>query len=637
MSRAANSGRPALIDADMYRGLFARSPRAIIVADRDGWIATANRAALSTLGYQMEALRHRQLHDLLIPSPGRALTAAGQDGRHGEVDLRAADGTTVAAEVDVVDLPTADGDLCAWFLHPRLNPRVEHEPNDPDELTYRSLLEHLPGVVYRLADDANQTALYLSPRLAELTGYTSAEALAQADAWHWLDHIHPDDRARIAAKDGVGESDESVRLEYRLRRADGSYVWVQDDCVPVRDETGQIVAWQGVLLDISDRIQAEEDRARLAAIVESSEDAIISRSLDGVITSWNRGAERLYGFRADEAIGQSITMLLADDDDSDPLVPIERLGDEPVPFEATRQRKDGSVIDVAISISPIRDRNDIVVGVSSITRDITERKRADEELRAALDEARAATRAKTLFLAMMSHELRTPLQAVLGYADFLLADPSGSLSPQQTEDIGFIQQGARRMVTLIDQMLDLSRMEAGRLELETERVDLAEIIEQVRQDIAPQAATKGLALDISVPGALPAAWGDSIRIRQILLNLAGNAVKFTERGDIRIDARATTQGNAVAVSDSGIGIAPAAVPHIFEEFRQVDSRTTRRYGGAGLGLAISRRLAEEMGGSISVESVPGAGSTFTLHLPSADRVRRRKARSTRQGTTTTRA
>jgi PAS domain S-box-containing protein len=487
------------------------------------------------------------------------------------------------------------------------------------EAKYRTLVEQLPGAVYILADDEKQTPLYFSPHIEKLTGETPDEASSLRD--HWLDWVHPEDRERVAAADAQhGETTELFRAEYRHRRTDGGYVWVRDDCVPMRDETGQIIAWQGLMLDITDRIQAEEAHARLAAIVESSEDAIISSALDGTIASWNRGAERLYGYASEEAVGRQFDMLLPPDH-GDPLlerrVTAVRSGQPVAPFETTRRRKDGTLVDVMISLSPIWDFNGVLAGVSSITRDITERKRAEAELREALEAAEAGIRAKTYFLRMMSHELRTPLQAVLGYADFLFNNSSASLTPEQREDVGFIYNGAIRMVTLIDQMLDLSRMEAGRLELECEHVDLAEIIEQVRQDVAPQAEAKGLRIEVSVPATLPPALGDPVRIRQILINLVSNAVKFTEQGSVSISGSTTKEGIRLTVRDTGIGIKSEDLPHIFEEFRQVDRRLSRRYGGAGLGLAIARRLAEQMGGTVTAESVPNRGSTFKLHLRSS--------------------
>ncbi len=171
------------------------------------------------------------------------------------------------------------------------------------------------------------------------------------------------------------------------------------------------------------------------------------------------------------------------------------------------------------------------------------------------------------------------------------------------------------MIALINQKLDLSRMEAGRLELAAEPVDLVQVIEQVRQDVAPQSAAKGIGLRIDLPSSLPFVIGDAERLRQVLLNLVGNAVKFTDEGRVCVTAVSTAGGVDVIVSDTGIGIPADAMPFIFDEFRQVDGGLTRRHGGAGLGLAIARKLTEQMGGSISVSSDVDSGSTITLHLP----------------------
>jgi two-component system sensor histidine kinase/response regulator len=397
----------------------------------------------------------------------------------------------------------------------------------------------------------------------------------------------------------------------------GAERWVLATKAPLRDARGEIIGLVGVNRDVTERLQTEEARARLAAIVEGAEDAITSRTLDGIITSWNRGAERLYGYTAEEVIGRSFAMLMPEDERPPSPALVTAFGAPTTQFETRRRRKDGTMVDVSVAMSPIRDDRGETIGVSTITRDITERKRFEQELQEALEAAQAATRTKSLFLAMMSHELRTPLQAVLGYADLLLLGPEASLTPEQREDLSYIHSGASRMVELIEHLLDLSRMEAGRLELAAEPVDLAEIIEQVRQDVAPQAAAKALAVQIDAPASLPPALGDPDRLRQILLNLAGNAVKFTEQGTVCIRAREAGDGISLAVIDTGIGISPEALPYIFEEFRQVDGSLTRRYGGAGLGLAIARRLAEQMGGNLTVVSTPGSGSTFTLRMPAA--------------------
>ncbi len=583
--------------------------------DRDWNFTYLNAAAEAMLGRTRESVIGRSLWELYPYMLGLPTHAAFHDAM--------ATGQTTGVEMlspnsgrwyDVRAYPSADG--LSVFFHDVTEPRRLTEELRASEGKYRALVEQLPVVVYVLAPDEPQTLVYVSPQVEPLFGFTPEEAIASGT--HWLHSIHPDDRDRVAAIDALSET--SFRAEYRELRKDGSHVWVRDECVPVYDKDGTIVAWQGVLLDISDLIAAEEARAQLAALVESAEDAIVSSTMAGTITSWNRGAERLYGYQPEEIIGQSFLRLLPDDV-SDGTLEWRRnaaqSGEPLAPFETTRLRKDGTEVAVSIALSPIRDRYGRIVGVSSITRDVTERKKLEADLREALQAAQAGIRTKTLFLAMMSHELRTPLQAVLGYADFLLNGPAGSLTPEQREDIGYIRQGAGRMVALIEQLLDLSRMEAGRLDLAAEPVELATIIEQVRQDLVPTVTAKGLSFILDVPEDLPPVLGDTVRLRQILLNVVGNAVKFTDAGLVQITAAAEPDFVVVTVHDTGIGIAPQALPFIFEEFRQVDDSRTRRHGGAGLGLAIARRLIEQMGGRISAESEPGAGSTFTLWLPVA--------------------
>ncbi len=586
-----------------------------VTLDHNWNFTSVNLATEQMLGQPREALIGRNAWEAFpraMATP--AYEAAYRAQREGRPVTLEVFSPPLETWFDVRLYPSQEG--MSIFLHDVTQSHQLTEELRESETRYRALVEQVPAVIYNLAPDEQATRRYFSPFVTDLTGFTPEEVLARTD--HWLACVHPADRARIEALTDASEADEPFRAEYRHLRKDGSYVWVLDEAVPVRDGAGDMTGWQGVMLDITPRIEAEEMRARLAAIVDSAEDAIFSTDLAGVITSWNRGAEHLYGYPAEETVGRVMTVLLPDEEAEALLagrIAALLAGDPLQSYTTVRRRRDGSLVDVTVSISPIRDSAGNVMGVSSITRDITAWIRAEEQLQTALEAAQTANATKSQFLAMMSHELRTPLQAVLGYTELLLANSASKLTTEERQDLGYIQQGGQRMLGLINQLLDLSRIEAGRLEIEHKPVDLADILEQVRQDVAPLASQKGLAVRINLPASLPPVVGDAERLRQILLNLVGNAVKFTDTGSVDIRAAEQHDLVAISVSDTGIGIPPADLPQIFEAFRQADNNLARRHGGAGLGLAISQRLAGLMDGQITVESAEGKGSVFTLTMP----------------------
>ena len=242
------------------------------------------------------------------------------------------------------------------------------------------------------------------------------------------------------------------------------------------------------------------------------------------------------------------------------------------------------------------------------------------ELRTANVKLEEASRLKSEFIANVSHELRTPMNAIIGYTKLMLDGLDGDLTEQQMADLQRVATAADNLLSLINGLLDLAKIEAGRMELNSEEVNIEVVVEEVVELIRPQADAKGLALEMDVARSLPAAFADRARVRQVLVNLAANAVKFTERGSVTISASAADGWITLAVTDTGVGIPADAQVYIFDEFRQADSSTTRRYGGTGLGLAISKRLVELHGGRLWVDSTAGAGSTFRFTLPVRMRV-----------------
>ena len=365
---------------------------------------------------------------------------------------------------------------------------------------------------------------------------------------------------------------------------------------------------------------------RLAAIVESSDDAIISKDLNGIVQSWNRAAQKIFGYTAEEMIGQSIRRIIPADRQSeeDDVVAKIRAGDNVDHFETIRQAKDGTLLPISLTISPIRDDTGRVIGASKIARDIRDRRDADAErahlLALAEDSALAAEHASQIkdeFLATLSHELRTPLNAILGYARMA---NSGMLSPEKLpRAIETIERNATSLAQIVEDVLDVSRIVSGKMRLDVQTLDLAALVRDSIEAVQPGADAKGITITTALESGPGPVSGDPQRLQQVIWNLLSNAVKFTGGGG-RVEVRVARVGGHVelSVADSGVGIAPEFMPHIFERFRQADAGTTRERGGLGLGLAIVRQLVELHGGTVGADSGGvGRGSTFVVSLPLA--------------------
>jgi two-component system sensor histidine kinase/response regulator len=378
---------------------------------------------------------------------------------------------------------------------------------------------------------------------------------------------------------------------------------------------GNEVIRTAMLRDITRRQQAEEISAFLISIVNSSEGAIIGNTLDGMIASWNRGAEKLYGYTAAEAIGKPISMLVPLNLNYELAKLLEQIkkGIHIDRYEMVRIRKDGSRVDVSLTVSPIRDSSGKLLGMSTIAQDITERKRMEEQLAQSHEAALEATRLKSEFLANMSHEIRTPMNGVIGMTDLLL---DSELNPAQREFGEVIQSSAKALLTLLNDILDFSKIEAGKLEFAATDFSLRDCLSGTLKAPAVRAHAKELDLAYYISPEVPDNLiGDPDRLRQIVINLVSNAIKFTEQGEVLIQVDKKWQSDTqiflqFSVTDTGIGLAPEKQKSIFEAFVQADSSTTRRYGGTGLGLSISSRLVEMLDGKIWVESEPGKGSAF---------------------------
>jgi PAS domain S-box-containing protein len=365
--------------------------------------------------------------------------------------------------------------------------------------------------------------------------------------------------------------------------------------------------------------------AHLAAIVAFSDDVIVSKTLQGIITSWNPTAERIFGYRAAEAIGKHIRLIIPPDrwaEEDEVLARIGR-GERVEHFETVRRAKDGRLLNMSLTVSPIKDRSGRIIGASKVARDITERKLAEQERERLLAsekhsraQAEEASRLKDEFLALVSHELRTPLNAIMGWASLLRMR---KLDEQTAHAIETIQRNAQTQAQLIADLLDVSRIVSGQMRLNIRPVEIATVLDAALEAVRPSASAKSIDLQTLIDPAAGPITADPDRLQQIFWNLLSNAIKFTPKGgQVQVRVKRADSHLEVIVSDTGKGIDRKLLPFVFDRFRQGDSSTTREHVGLGLGLAIVRHLVELHGGAVRASSEgEGKGAEFVVELPTS--------------------
>jgi|GEM_PF-1014112 len=485
------------------------------------------------------------------------------------------------------------------------------------EERYRLLIETAQEGVWQI--DAGGHTVFVNARLAEMFGYAPDDMLGRV-AWSF-------------APDGEQAANRRCLLtgagcdgEYRYQRRDGSLFWARVQTHRLLGEHAESRGVLAMVVDITARKQEEDLRARLAAIVDGSEDAIASLALDGTVTSWNAGAARLYGYEAVEAVGAPIAALVSPSERMDELLQRMQQPRKQVrvsPFETLHRRKNGTMVDVAVSVSPISDSAGRVVGVSAIARDISERRRAEEmQRRSAVleDENRRVleeSRLKSGFLANMSHEFRTPLTAIAGFAEFLYDGRSGELLDDHRQLVGNILLSARHLMRIVNDVLDLAKIEAGKTNFRPELVSVAQTVAEVRDVLKSLTLEKQLSIHARVASTLGLVEIDPGRLKQVLYNYLSNAIKASPAGG-RITVSVTPDGEdmfRVSVHDCGRGIAPEAQRRLFAEFVQLETPQPVGVQGSGLGLALTKRIVEAQGGTVGMRSTLGKGSTFYAVLP----------------------
>ncbi len=455
-----------------------------------------------------------------------------------------------------------------------------------------------------------------NPAAEKLFGYTTDEVVGK-----YISIIIPKEREDEEFII-IGKVKSGLRIEHfetqRLTKS-GALVDLSITVSPIKAPDGTIIGASKIARDIRETKAAQRASAYLAAIVESSDDAIISKDLNGTITSWNVAAWRIFGHTAEEVIGRHITILIPEHmmDEEYAILAKVKAGQRVDHFETVRKAKDGRLVNISLTVSPIRDLDGKIVGASKVARDISEQRATEEALR-------ESNRRKDEFLASISHELRTPMNAIIGLTHLLGISPT--LAEREKKYVDTMRSSADNLLDLINNLLDLSRLGAESIELEEAEFDLHDMVTKTVEIANVAARDKNLPLKVTyAPGLNRFYRGDAFRIQQVLTNLLANAVKFTTRGSVELRIAGTRAGEKTAVDfkviDTGIGIPADKIVTVFDKFTQADSSTTRKFGGSGLGLSIAKSLVEKMGGTITVESREGLGSTFEFHLPLANGLR----------------
>lgn len=499
---------------------------------------------------------------------------------------------------------------------------------------YRVTLASIGDAV--IATDPRGCVAFMNTTAETLTGWAAADALGQPShqVLSLLEEASRAPAANLVQRVLAGAPRAHLNTPALLASKDGTERPILESAAPIRERSGALIGVVLVFRDISEERLAEQARAKLAAIVESSDDAIISQDLNGIVTSWNAGAERVYGFTASQMAGQTVACLMPEgrfEEETSTLESI-RQGKAVTHFETVRRRSDGRQIAVSLTVSPIRDPSGAIVGVSKIARDITDRKAAEAELRQAQERLRAhaqeletAVAERTVrlretiaeleaFSYSLSHDMRSPLRSILSFSRFVLEDYGVKLEPPAREYLQKVIASARRMDRLIQDVLSFTRI--SRQEIQIVKVDVHRLIRDIiyeSPELHPPAA------DVTIEGPLPPVLGHEASLTQCIVNLLTNAAKFVAPGvrpKVRISAEIIGGQVRLYIQDNGIGIEKDAQTKIFELFQRHPSRGG--YEGTGLGLAIVRKAVERMFGQVGVESELGKGSRFWIQLPRAD-------------------
>jgi PAS domain S-box-containing protein len=612
-----------------YRDMVDNATDLIYELNNDGYFTFVNPVMERVSGYTREELFAMPYGKLVHPDHRERIfnfykvqRESGKRNTYQDFIMRTKSGDSVwigqnvnmqfSDELEVVKVSVISRDITTLKSIELKRMESEHR--------FRALAENAPVGIFQTDEKGN--CIYVNKRVSEITGLAEADIMREG----WVNAVHPEDRLRVTNALVLAiENKHDFKVEFRFVNDTHGIRWVISEGVHMLDDNGTLKGYIGTTHDITERkemFQKLHDSEELYRLLSSNtRDMIALYKIDDSATRTfiSPSVKDILGYTPEELIGSSPCDNIHPDDEvqvKEILQSVVFTGNSAT-LEFRKRRKDGTYVWLESHAHPFYDDNGAMIGFQSSARDISKRKEFEVSLKIAKEKAEEATRAKSLFLSMMSHEIRTPMNAIVGLTNLLLQnDPR----EEQRERLNLLKFSGHNLLTIINDILDFSKIEAGKLVLESIDINLKKLLSDTRQMLEQRAQEKNISLYMKYDPKLPEFLkGDTVRISQIITNLLSNAVKFTERGYVELSAKLLGEEKGkykiqFAVKDTGIGIEGDKLETIFEHFSQADNDITRRFGGTGLGLTITKGLLHLMGSKIDLESVPGYGSTFSFVL-----------------------